>query len=103
MKLAFFSGEHSHDDVRAVSRQLLVHAKGDDHRCLFAFLHRSTVALKDEIRSLPQNIQALVPSFEHVLDLVYHSGSLGDGRLVEPVERALLCILKIGALIGYVN
>jgi hypothetical protein len=86
--------------VRAVSRQLLVHAKSDDHRCLFAFLHRSTIVLKDEIRSLPYNIQALVPSFEHVLDLVHHSTSLRDGPLAEPVERALLCVLKIGVLIG---
>ena len=90
MKLAFFSGEHSHDDVLAVSRQLRIHAKGDNHRCLFAFLHRSTVALKDEIRSLPHNVQALVPSFEHVLDLVNYSESLRDAPLAEPVERALL-------------
>lgn len=100
MKLTFFSGEHSHDDVRAVSRQLLVHAKADDHRCLGAFLYRSTVALKNEICSLPNNIKALVPPFEHVLDLVHHSASLSHGPLAEPVERALLCVLKIGALIG---
>jgi hypothetical protein len=101
MKVAFFSGEHSHDDVRAVSRQLLIHAKGDDHRCLNAFLYRSTVALKDEIRTLPHSIKALVPPFEHVLDLVHHSASLRDGPLAEPVERSLLCVLKIGALIGF--
>ena len=100
MKLAFLSGEHSHDDVPAVARRLRVHAQGDDHRGLAAFLHRSTVALKDEARSLPHHIRALVPSFEHVLDLVHHSSRLQGGPLAEPVQRALLCVLKISALIG---
>ena len=100
MQLAFFSGEHSHDDVRAVARHLLVHSKGDDHRCLHAFLHAATVAVKDEIRVLPHAIQALVPSFEHIIDLVNHALALRDGPLAEPVERVLLCVLKFGAMIG---
>ena len=100
MQLAFFSGEHSHDDVRAIARNLIIHAKGDDHRCLHAFLHAATVAVKDEIRALPHTLQALVPSFEHVLDLVNHASALRDGPLAEPIERMLLCVLKIGAMIG---
>ena len=100
MQLAFFSGEHSHDDVRAVGRHLRVHSKGDDHRYLHAFLHAATVAVKDEIRALPHTIQALVPSFEHILELVDHSPSLQDGPLTEPIERVLLCVLKFGAMIG---
>ena|SRR5579871_3442980 len=103
MKLVVFSDEHSHDDVRVVSRQLLMHSKVDDHRCLNVFFHRSTVALKEEIRSLPNNIKVLIPSFEHVLDLVHHSVSLRDGPLSEPVERTLLCVIKIGVLIGLVT
>ena len=100
MQLAFFSGEHSHDDVHAVGRHLIVHSKGEDHRCLHAFLHEATVALKDEIRALPHAIQALLPSFEHVLDLLNHASGLRDGPLAEPVERVLLCVLKFGSMIG---
>lgn len=100
MLLAFFSGEHTHDDVRAVARHLRVHSKGNDHRQLHAFLYEATVAIKDEIRALPHAVQALVPSFEHVLDLVNHVPDLRDGPLAEPIERVLLCVLKIGALIG---
>ena len=100
MQLAFFSGEHSHDDIHAVARNLLVHSKGDDHPYLHAFLHAATVAVKDEIRALPHALQALVPSFEHVLDLVNHAPDLRDGSLAEPIERVLLCVLKFGAMIG---
>ena len=103
MHLAFFSGEHSHDDVRAVGRHLRVHSNGDDHRCLYAFLHAATVATKDEICALPHAIQALVPSFEHILELIDHIPALQDGPLVEPIERVLLCVLKFGAMIGYVT
>ena len=100
MQLAFFSGEHSHDDIHVVARHLLVHSKGEDHRFLHAFLHAATVAVKDEIRALPHPLQALVPSFEHVLDLVQHVPDLRDGSLAEPIERVLLCVLKFGAMIG---
>ena len=100
MQLAFFSGEHSHDDVRTVARHLLIHSKGEDHRCLNAFLNAATVAVKEEIRALPHATQALIPSFEHVLDLVDHAPGLRDGPLAEPVERVLLCVFKLGAIIG---
>ena len=100
MQIAFFSGEHSHDDIQTVARHLLVHSKGEDHRHLHAFLQAATVAVKDEIRSLPHAIQALVPSFEHVLELVRYAPDLQNGPLAEPVERVLLCVLKIGAMIG---
>ena len=100
MQIAFFSGEHSHDDVHAVARHLLVHSKGDDHHILHAFLHAATVAVRDEIRALPHALRALAPSFEHVLDLVKYAPDLRDGPLAEPIERVLLCVLKLGAMIG---
>ena len=100
MQLAFYSGEHSHDDIHVVARHLLVHSKGEDHHFLHAFLHAATLAIKDEIRALPHPLQALVPSFEHVLDLVQHVPDLRHGSLAEPVERVLLCVLKFGAMIG---
>lgn len=100
MQVAFFSGEHSHDDVQVVARHLLVHSKGDDHRYLHAFLHEATVAVKDEIRALPHALQALVPSFENVLDLFRHAPDLRETSLAEPIERVLLCVIKFGAMIG---
>lgn len=100
MQVAFFSGEHSHDDVHVVARHLLVHSKGEDHRYLHTFLHEATVAVKDEIRALPHNLQALVPSFENVLDLFRHAPDLRETPLAEPIERVLLCVLKFGAMIG---
>ena len=100
MQVAFFSGEHSHDDIHAIARNLLVHSKGEDHRFLHDFLQAATVAVRDEIRALPHALQALVPSFEHVLDLVKHTPDLRDGPLAEPIERVLLCVLKLGAMIG---
>ena len=100
MQLTFFSGEHTHDDIHVVARHLLVHSKGDDHRYLQAFLHAATVAVKDEIHALPHALQTLVPSFEHVLDLVKFTPALRDGSLAEPIERVLLCVLKVGAMIG---
>ena len=103
MQLAFFSGQHSHDDIHVLARQLLVHSRGDDHHYLHAFLHAATVAVKDEIRALPHAVQALVPSFENVLDLVKHAPDLRDGPLAEPIDRVLLCVLKFGAMIGYVK
>lgn len=100
VKFAFFSGEHSHDDVRALARHLRSHSKGQDHRVLFAFFQDVSTALKEEIRALPHTVQALVPSWNNILDLVDRSSSLQGGPLAEPVERALLCVLKLGALIG---
>ena len=100
MQIAFFSGEHSHDDIHAIARNLLVHSKGDDHRSLHAFLHAATAAVKNEIRALPHALQALAPSFDHVLDLVKYAPDLRDGPLAEPIERVLLCVLKFGAMIG---
>lgn len=100
MQLAFFSGEHSHDDVQVVARNLIVHSKSEHHRCLYDFLHAATVAVKDEIRFLPHPLQASIPSFEHVLDLVQLAPDLRNGPLAEPIERVLLCVLKFGAIIG---
>ena len=100
MHLAFFSGEHSHDDINAIARNLVVHSKGEDHRFLHGFLQAATTAVKDEFRALPHALQSLVPSFENVLDLVRHVPDLRDGPLAEPVERVLLCVLKFGSLIG---
>lgn len=100
MQLVFFSGEHSHDDIQTIARNLVVHSKGDDHRNLHAFLREATVAVKDEIRALPHTLQAIVPSFENVLDLVRHQPDLRDGPLAEPVDRVLLCVLKVGSMIG---
>ena len=100
MQLAFFSGEHSHDDIQAVARHLLVHSKADNHRHLYAFLQDATVAIKDEIRALPHALQALVPSFEHILDLVRLAPEVRDGPLSEPVERVVLSVLKLGSMIG---
>ena len=103
MQVAFFSGEHSHDDVQAVARHLITHSKTEEHRFLHAFLHEATVAVKDEIRALPHALQGLVPSFENVLELFRFAADLRETSLAEPIERVLLCVLKFGAMIGYVS
>ena len=103
MQIAFFSGEHSIDDVQVVARHLIAHSKSSDHRYLHTFLYEATIAVKDEISALPHALQAVVPSFENVLELFRYAADLRETSLAEPIERVLLCVLKFGAMIGYVD
>ena len=100
MKLAFFSGEHSHDEVVSVARRLRNASNIPTYGLLRLFLENATTAIKDEIRRLPPDVQRLVPPFEHILDWTEQTTEVKGTPLAEPYERVVLIVIKICCLIG---
>ena len=97
-KLVFFSNEFPNDDLQDLFRRLQRHSKDKRFRFLATFLEECTTVVKEEALKLPQYLQDHLPSFPSVLTLEdYRQGSLGGA-----IESALLCVLEIGMLIGYV-
>jgi len=101
-KLVFFSNEFPNDDLPELFRRLQRHSKDKRFRYLAAFLEASTAVVKDEALKLPQQLQDLIPHFNTVLTLADH-GDFRQGALGAAMESAILCVLEIGMLIGYVS
>jgi asperthecin polyketide synthase len=100
-RLVFFGNEFPTDDLKDLFRRLLRHSRDRRFRVLAAFLEESTVVLKDEVSKLPRPLKDLVPHFANVLTLVEH-GDFRQGPLGAAIESALLTVLELGMLIGYV-
>lgn len=100
-KLVYFGNEFPSDDLKDLFRRLLQHSKDRRFRLLAAFLEESTIILKDEVSKLPQSLKDLMPHFDTILTLV-EVGDFRQGALGAAVESALLTVLELGMLIGYV-
>ena len=101
-KLVFFGNEFPNDDLRELFRRLQRHSKDKRFPFLSLFLEECSAVIKDEAAKLPQHLQELIPPFHTVLTLADH-GDFRRGPLGAAMESALLCVLEIGMLIGFVG
>lgn len=95
----WFGNEFPNDDLKDLFRRLHQHSKDRRFRLLSVFLEESTAILKEEVANLPQQLQELVPHFDTACTLPevdFRQGPLGAA-----MESALLTILELGMLIGY--
>lgn len=99
MKIAYFSNEFPHDDLKDLLRRLHVHSKDLRHTILARFVREATLAIRDEARLLPATLKMLVPPFETIFNLADHV-ALRNGPLGGAVDGVLLCAVQLATLIG---
>lgn len=101
MSLLLFSNELPSDDHHAIARRLRIAQKSSKHPYLAEFLRKSTDAVRDEIRLLAHNERCDISHLESILDIWNHA-NLRKGHLGGAIEGAMLLVLELGTLIGYV-
>ncbi|KAI1324432.1 putative polyketide synthase [Xylariaceae sp. FL0255] len=101
MKLVYFSNEFPHDNLSTLLRLLLQHSKDRRHTTLARFFEEATLAIQDEIRQLPHTLRSTIPPFESILDFAEFGDLRQRSPLCESINGALLCIVEIGAYIGF--
>ena len=101
MRLAYFSNEFPHDDLKDLLRHLHVHSRDIRYPTLARFIHQATLAIHEEVHLLPVTLRMLVPPFETVFNLADHS-ALRNGPLGGAVDGTLLCAVQLATLIGQV-
>lgn len=102
MKIIHFSNEFPYDDKQTLFRELHSHSKDRNHPVLAHFLEEATRAVREEIRLLPSALKATIPPFESILNFVDFV-ELSKGPLNGSIDGVLLCIVELGAFIGYVS
>lgn len=98
-KLLYFSNEFPHDDLQNLFRELHQHSKTRRHPILARFLEEATLAIREEIKQLPNTLRGLIPPFETILSFS-DFGHLRKGQLCGSIDGILLCTLELGTLIG---
>ncbi|KIA75323.1 polyketide synthase [Aspergillus ustus] len=99
-KLVYFSNEFPRDDLLSVFRRLHNHSKSSEHGFLAEFIHKATLAIKDEVLQLPTESKALIPSFETLFEWA-ENAELRNGSLCGAVDGVLLVIVQLATYIGY--
>lgn len=102
LRLVHFSNEFPHDDLRDLLRRLHNHSKDRGHALLASFIVDATLAVREEVRQLPAQLKALVPTFTSILDFADHP-DLRKGPLAGAVEGILLCVVELATFIGCVS
>ncbi|KAJ5546950.1 Type I Polyketide synthases (Type I PKS) [Penicillium frequentans] len=100
LKLVYFSNEFPPDALPNLARQLHLHSKDRRYHILARFLEDATLAIRDEVRDLPQGLRSLVPSFDSVLAFVEYP-DLRAGPLGASIDGVLLCAVELATFIGY--
>lgn len=101
-RLLFFGNEFPSDDLKDIFRRLVRHSKDRRFRVLASFLDEATRVIKDEISKLPLDLRKHVPHFDTVLTIPEH-GDFRQTGLGAAMESALLIVLQLGGLIGWVH
>jgi monodictyphenone polyketide synthase len=99
LKLYHFPNEFPTNDAGALIRQFRRQSKHKGHLYLRLFLNDATVTLRDELRSLPDQLKATLPPFESILDLA----ELPDLRKLpfgSAIEALILLVVQLGVTIG---
>lgn len=99
MKLVYFGNEFPRDDLQDLFRRLYHQSQDRNHPILARFIQEATLAVRDEVRSLPATLKSLVPSFDTIFDLADHP-DLRKSPLGGSVDGMLLCAVQLAALIG---
>ncbi|KAI0192448.1 hypothetical protein F4808DRAFT_475822 [Astrocystis sublimbata] len=98
--LGYFSNEFPSDDLSGLFRQILSHSKSRQHSILSRFIDEATLAVREEIRKLPNETRALIPVFKTIFDFAGHA-ELRTGPLCGSIDGILLCAFEIATFIGY--
>ncbi|KAI1267881.1 putative polyketide synthase [Xylariaceae sp. FL1019] len=101
MKLVYFSNEFPRDNLSTLLRLLRQHSKSRRHPILARFIDEATLAIRDEVKSLPRALKSVIPPFESILDFADFSELRLRGALCESINGTLLCTLQIAAYIGH--
>lgn len=99
MILGYFGNEFPHDDLKDTFRRLFGQSKDRRYPALARFIHEATLAVRKEIRSLPDTQRALFPPFGTVFHLADFP-ELRSGPLGGAVDGLLLCAVQIATFIG---
>lgn len=99
--LGYFSNEFPRDDLSGIARSLVSRSKSRQHPILSRFINEATLAVRDEIRKLPNETRTLFPVLRTVFDLAEHA-KLRTGPLGGSVDGVLLCAVELATFIGYV-
>ncbi|CAG8128284.1 unnamed protein product [Penicillium salamii] len=81
-------------------RQIRTQSKIRDHSTLRDFISHTTLVLREEIRTLPEELRSQLPPFENALDLVEWQ-NWERGPLAGALGGILRCLLHISSFIGY--
>jgi hypothetical protein len=101
--ILYCTNEFPSDDLQGIFNCLQRHARDGKFPFLSSFLTGCTRMVKKEVAGLPQDLQESLPPFQNVLALAVHFANNRHGPLAGALDGALLCILQIGILIGYVS
>lgn len=100
-RAVFFSHDAlDHEEFPLAFRLLHRHSKDDNFPVLRLFLASCSHQLREEIATLPQNLQRLIPHFAGIHALADFYKDLRHTPVVGAVENALLCAYEIASLIG---
>lgn len=99
MRLIYFSNEFPRDDVQTLFRELHIHSKDRRHPILARFLEESTLAVREEVRNLPNPLRKLIPPFESILNFADFA-DLRKGQLCGSIDGIILCAVELSILIG---
>ncbi|KAJ5762079.1 uncharacterized protein N7511_005461 [Penicillium nucicola] len=87
-------------DINDIFRRLHVHSK--HKKCMFLanFIETATLAIREEVQSLPAKLRILFPPFETVFCLA-ENADLRSGPLGDCVNGMLICVVQLATFIGY--
>ncbi|KUL89726.1 hypothetical protein ZTR_00419 [Talaromyces verruculosus] len=100
MRLIYFSNEFPRDDVHTLFREIQTHSKDRRHPILARFLEEATLAVREEVRLLPNTLRKLIPPFESILNFADFA-DLRKGQLCGSIDGIILCAVELSILIGY--
>ncbi|KAH6658474.1 hypothetical protein BKA67DRAFT_656663 [Truncatella angustata] len=100
MEVVYFSNEFPNEDLQDLLRRLHRHSKDRQHHILARFFEGATRVVREELRLIPASLKALIPTFESVLEFGDYP-DLRKGPLGGSIDGILLCLVELGAFIGY--
>ena len=100
LRVAYFSNEFPHDNPHHLLRRLFNHSKDRAHPLLATFIAEATLAVREEIRSLPTELKSLVPTFQNVFEFADYP-ELRRGPLPGSIDGVLLSAVELAAFIKY--
>ncbi|KAI7977446.1 hypothetical protein EIK77_007068 [Talaromyces pinophilus] len=100
LKLAYFSNEFPKDDLHDLLRLLWSRSKDRTHPILANFIEEATLAIREEIRLLPNALRTLIPPFQTIFNFADYP-DLRKGQLSGSIDGVLLVAVELATFIGY--
>lgn len=102
LKLAYFSNEFPKDDLHDLLRLLWSRSKDRTHPILANFIEAATLAIREEIRLLPNALRTLIPPFQTIFNFADYP-ELRKGQLSGSIDGVLLVAVELATFIGCVS